>query len=295
MLIVDRKLNSSLPLFSHDGYLSAQFYARKFTFCRLWSLSHKSNVSKHANWRFKILHYLFSLSTINEKHLLVLSVSIGTVTGASSGTTTSASIGAAIGATMGSMTSATISATISVSTGATISVPIGAMTNAPIGTTTSATTRAPPGSASADVYVRSSRRILVRPRILRHAMQPDLRLSYDTLNIRSVNNKIEDVRQLMIDRKLNILALTETWHEDSDCSTIKRLRSLGMNVIETARPIPADTDIDDVNFINHGGIAVISRPDICVSKMSMRLSLSTFEHMCCRVTSGGTSMILAVL
>ena len=27
----------------------------------------------------------------------------------------------------------------------------------------------------------------------------------------------------------------------------------------------------------------------------MRLSLSTFEHMCCRVTSGGTSMILAVL
>ena len=67
-------------------------------------------------------------------------------------------------------------------------------------------------------------------------MQPDLRLSYATLNIRSVNNKIEDVRQLMIDRKLNILALTETWHEDSDCSTIKRLRSLGINVIETASP-----------------------------------------------------------
>ena len=126
-------------------------------------------------------------------------------------------------------------------------------------------------------------------------MQPDLRLTYDTLNIRSVNNKIEDVRQLMIDRKLNILALTETWHEDSACSTIKLLRSLGMNVIETARPIPADTDIYDAYFINHGSIAVISRPGIRISKMSMRLFLPTFEHMCCRVTSGGTSMILAVL
>ena len=79
------------------------------------------------------------------------------------------------------------------------------------------------GSASVDVSVRSSRRILVRLRILRHAMQPDLRLSYATLNIRFVNNKIEDVRQLIIDRKLNILALTESWHEDSDYSTIKRL------------------------------------------------------------------------
>ena len=68
-----------------------------------------------------------------------------------------------------------------------------------------------------------------------------------------------------------------------------------MNVFETACPIPADTDIDDVNFINHGGRAVISRPGIHVSKISLRLSLFTFEHMYCRVTSGGTSMILAVL
>ena len=101
-----------------------------------------------------------------------------------------------------------------------------------------------------------------------------------TLNIRSVNNKIEDVKELIHERQLHLLALTETWHEDSDCITIEKLLSLGLNVLQAARPILKDTDVDDLAFINHEGIAVVSRPDIRVAKLAVRVRVTTFEHLC---------------
>src|SRR6218665_3978118 len=78
---------------------------------------------------------------------------------------------------------------------------------------------------------------LICPRISRHAIQRSRLTRFGCLNVRSVNNKIDDVRLLMQEEKLYVLALTETWYEDSDCTTIKRLRGLGLNVLETARPI----------------------------------------------------------
>ena len=48
--------------------------------------------------------------------------------------------------------------------------------------------------------------------------------------MRSIRKKINDVDDLVQDRLVHVLAVTETWHEDSDCITIKRLRSLGYNV-----------------------------------------------------------------
>ena len=40
-------------------------------------------------------------------------------------------------------------------------------------------------------------------------------------------------------------------HEYSQSVTIKRLGSLGLNVLEVARPIPEDID-DNINLVNHG-------------------------------------------
>ena len=77
-------------------------------------------------------------------------------------------------------------------------------------------------------------------------------------------------------------------HEDSDCITIKKLRSLGLNILK-------DIDIDDLAFINHGGVAVVSRPGIRVTKLSVKVRVTTFEHRCCRATIGGAFSILIVL
>ena len=48
-------------------------------------------------------------------------------------------------------------------------------------------------------------------------------------------------------------------------------------------------------FINHEGIAVVSRPGIRVAKVSVKVRVITFEHLYCRATIGGASSILIVL
>ena len=83
-------------------------------------------------------------------------------------------------------------------------------------------------------------------------------LSLGSLNIFSVNNKVDAVRQLIIDRRLDVLTLCETWHEDSDAVCIHSLRADGYTVLECARIINKITDRNRIGFRNHGGIAIIA-------------------------------------
>ena len=46
---------------------------------------------------------------------------------------------------------------------------------------------------------------------------------------------------------------------------------------------------------NHEGIAVISKPGIRVTKMPLKLCVTTFEYLCHRATTGSTSTILIVM
>ena len=101
---------------------------------------------------------------------------------------------------------------------------------------------------------------LVYPGIARHAVQPFVSISCGSLNICSARNKIEGIDCLMRDHLLDILALCETWHESADCITIGRLRELGYNVIEQSRPIAIDASTDNVDYVNHGGVALLSKP-----------------------------------
>ena len=84
----------------------------------------------------------------------------------------------------------------------------------------------------------------------------DRQLRIGALNIRSVNNKVDDVLEVMNTYNLHILALSEAWHENSESVTIKP-RSLGLNVLKVARPILKDID-DNINFVNHGGLAIVT-------------------------------------
>ena len=67
--------------------------------------------------------------------------------------------------------------------------------------------------------------------ISRHTRKMDRQLKICALNIRSVNNKVDDVLEVMRTYNLHILALSESWHENSESVTIKRLRSLNFNVL----------------------------------------------------------------
>ena len=69
------------------------------------------------------------------------------------------------------------------------------------------------------------------------------------LNISSVNNKTEDVRDIVDTHHLDVIALTETWHEDADCVLIKRFHGLGLNVVEAAKAIPVGIKKDNVGYV----------------------------------------------
>ena len=130
---------------------------------------------------------------------------------------------------------------------------------------------------------------LIHPRIQRHTAQAVRQLRLGTLNIRSVNNKIDGVRDVISDNHLQILTLTETWHENSNCITIKRLRSLGLNVTEAVRPIPPEEDCENINFVNHGGLAVVYKPGVIIAKINLKLKVDTFDYLCYHVTLEGAS------
>lgn len=86
---------------------------------------------------------------------------------------------------------------------------------------------------------------------------------------------------LFEDHHLHVLILTETWHEDSDSVTIKRLHGSGLNVVEAACPITGDSHQVEANFVNHGGLAIVSRRETNIGKVTTRLKLTTFEHLWC--------------
>ena len=71
------------------------------------------------------------------------------------------------------------------------------------------------------------------------------------------------------------------------------LRNEGLQVLECARPIP-DCKKDDPNFINHGGIAIIGPNNIKISKLPFT-AVTTFECLCVRITSLGSTCAVALI
>ena len=69
--------------------------------------------------------------------------------------------------------------------------------------------------------------------------------------------KLTTASNLSIDYNLDVLALTETWHEGYDSSCIRQIRGKGFTVIEEARVSPPPKD--EVQWKNCGGVAIIAK------------------------------------
>ena len=107
-----------------------------------------------------------------------------------------------------------------------------------------------------------------------------------------MNKKVDEIKQLQLATGADILCLTETWHEDFDAVSIKRLRSEGLQVLERARPMPADDSADDIDFTNHG---IVAPTNVRLAKLRTGFDPSTFEHLCARINSCGVSSIALVI
>jgi len=72
-------------------------------------------------------------------------------------------------------------------------------------------------------------------RVLRHTTPVTKRLTLCVLNIQSANNKIDEILDVRREHALDVMLLSETWH-DGDSVSIRRLRAEGLQVLERARP-----------------------------------------------------------
>ena len=131
--------------------------------------------------------------------------------------------------------------------------------------------------------------------IARHdAVQPR-RLTFGTLNVRSLNNKVDIVKQFRVDVGTDVLCPTETWHEDADAVPIRRLRCEGLQVVERARPLPTNAKLDNIGFTNHGSVAIVATNNIRVAVLPPVLSSSAFGPLCARITSRGASCVVLLV
>jgi hypothetical protein len=130
--------------------------------------------------------------------------------------------------------------------------------------------------------VNINRANLVSPAIQANIVRKHEQLSCGLINIRSLRNKLDIVDELIKDNKINIMAVTETWHEDSQCVTIGRLRA-SYSVIEEARRKPDSDNLDTINYVNHGGVALVADSRMQLLKLSLKISTSTFEYVCGRI------------
>ena len=76
---------------------------------------------------------------------------------------------------------------------------------------------------------------LLQVHVDRHSSTRGANLVFGCLNIDSMNNKIDDLLDVRREQQIDVLFLTETWH-DSDSVSIHHLRADGFQVIERARP-----------------------------------------------------------
>ena len=98
------------------------------------------------------------------------------------------------------------------------------------------------------------------------------------LNIRSLNNKLDDVIEISRDHRIDVLFLVETWHDPDDVS-ICRLRSVVFTSSTSLVRAPSPT------------LFTGARTEL----LDIGATPSTFEFACVRVSSGAASYIVCAV
>ena len=100
------------------------------------------------------------------------------------------------------------------------------------------------------------------------------------LNVQSLTNKTFIVNDLITERSLDVFALTETWHTDSNDVRLRLATPDGYAMVDAARQDGRG-----------GGVAVIYRKHLRCSGMSLP-PLTTFEAVCVRLTTSSGPIVL---
>ena len=88
------------------------------------------------------------------------------------------------------------------------------------------------------------------------------------------------------------MILTGTWHECTRAVSLQKAVLDGFKCIDAARPLLSGTDVNRLSLQNHGGITVIHRRQIELTRCPLDLPTTTFENLCCYATASGKRFLL---
>ena len=96
---------------------------------------------------------------------------------------------------------------------------------------------------------------------------------------------------MIADFHTDVLLLTETWHENAESVTLKRVTPDGYKCIDAARPL-ASHNVHSAEFRNYGGIALVYRDSLRAKQYALDIEPVTFEHLCVNVATDKDSLLL---
>ena len=108
--------------------------------------------------------------------------------------------------------------------------------------------------------------------------------------VQSATSHRSSVTQI-VDAWLDMLLITETWHENTESVSLKRVTPNGYKWIDAARPL-ASEHVHKAELQNYGGIALVYRDNVTVTKYTLGAEPATFEHLCVDVTTEHDSLLL---
>ena len=122
-------------------------------------------------------------------------------------------------------------------------------------------------------------------------------LNIATLNVRSINNKSACVTDFIASHNIDIFALQETWHENSESLTLRRAVPAGYSIVEAARSAKSNEAVNNNNGqlrASGGGVAIIYRAELKMKKISTLPIMKTCERVCCRFSSANCGDVIVL-
>jgi len=116
-----------------------------------------------------------------------------------------------------------------------------------------------------------------------------------SFNIRSVSRKSATVCDMISLLNLDILALQETWHENTDSLALRRAVPSGYSVVEAARTGKLNVKLSARTSVG-GGVAIIYRSQFKAKKLTTLPQCKTFEYVSCqlKVANQGDVVVLSM-
>jgi hypothetical protein len=101
------------------------------------------------------------------------------------------------------------------------------------------------------------------------------------LNAQSISCKPTTISDTIVDRRLNVLALTKTWHKSNEDLPLRRCAPSGFSIIDAASC--------------GGGVALLCSKHFAVKRLTFAAQPTTFEVLGCSLRSASTSTVCVAI